>query len=54
MICGIAYGPVLSLVIVNAAFSGSTSIFALTITFPRSKGPAFAGLTIDSPYGAPL
>src|SRR6202035_3860947 len=48
-IVGILYGPVLSLVIVNTAVVGSTSIFARTITFPRSNGPALAGLTIDSP-----
>src|SRR3984957_5606552 len=53
-IVGILYGPVLSVVIVNAAVSGSTSIFARTITFPRSNGPAFAGFTIDRPNGAPL
>ena len=51
--CGIAYGPDGSVVIVNAAVVGSTSIFARTITFPRSNGPAFAGFTIDRPYGAP-
>jgi hypothetical protein len=35
------------------AIVGSTSIFARTTTWPRSNGPAFAGLTIDNPYGAP-
>src|ERR1022692_109174 len=51
--CGIAYGPVLSVVIVNSAVNGSTSIFALTTTLPRLNGPATAGVTIDNPYGAP-
>src|SRR5450759_5360463 len=56
---GILYGPALSLVIVSAEVIGSTSIFALTSTqshgvpCSRSYGPAFAGLTIDRPKGAP-
>jgi hypothetical protein len=41
-------------VIVNAAVSSFTSIFARTMTFPRLNGPATAGFTIDSPNGAPL
>ena len=44
-------------VIVRAAVSGFTSIFALTTTGRpscRSNGPAFAGFTIDRPNGAPL
>ena len=43
-------------VIVSAAVCGSTSIFARTTTgLPswRSNGPAFAGLTIERPNGAP-
>src|ERR1700733_2042103 len=50
--CGIAYGPDGSVLIVSAAVVGFTSIFALTITCPRLNGPATAGLTIDRPYGA--
>ena len=52
-IVGILYGPESSVVIVSAAVVGLTSIFARTMTFPRLNGPATAGLTIDSPYGAP-
>ncbi len=52
--CGIAYGPDGSVVTVNAAVIGFTSIFARTTTLPRSNGPAFAGFTIDRPNGAPL
>src|SRR6202035_1796625 len=51
---GIAYGPELSLVIVSAAVSGSTWTVARTMTLPRWNGPASAGLTIESPNGAPL
>ena len=43
-------------VTVNAAVSELTSIFARTTTGRpscRSNGPAFAGLTIDKPNGAP-
>ena len=61
MIVGILYGPALSLVIVSAAVIGSTSIFAHdhnhtrddSLVSSRSNGPAFAGLTIDRPNGAP-
>ncbi len=39
---------------VSAAVARSTSIAARTTTSPRSNGPAFAGTTIERPYGAPL
>ena len=41
--CGIAYGPEGSVVIVSAAVNGSTSIFARTITLPRWNGPRSRG-----------
>jgi len=40
-------------VTVSCAVRGSTSIFARTITSPRSNGPATAGLTMLNPNGAP-
>ena len=48
MICGSG-----SVVIVNCAVCGSTSIFARTICVCSLNGPAMIGTTIDRPYGAP-
>ena len=53
MICGIAYGPVSSVVTVSVEFSGSTSIRARTTTSPRLNGPATACVTMLNPNGAP-
>ena len=38
----------------HPAVVGSTLIVARVTTLPRLNGPATAGTTIDSPYGAPL
>jgi hypothetical protein len=53
MICGNAYGPVSSVVIVNSDVTGSTLILARTTTSPRLNGPATAFVTILNPNGAP-
>src|ERR1700722_808290 len=42
-----------SLVIVTAAVDGSTLILERTVTSPRLKGPAIAGVTTEIPKGAP-
>ena len=52
-ICGTAYGPVSSVVIVSVEVSGSTSIRARTTTRPRLNGPATACVTMLNPNGAP-
>ena len=49
MICGNG-----SVVTVNRAVRGSTSILALTTCVRRVNGPTTSGTTIDRPYGAPL
>src|ERR1019366_3849262 len=43
-----------SLVVVICAVFGLMAIVARTTTFPRLNGPATAGVTMDSPNGAPL
>ena len=52
-ICGSAYGPVSSVVIVRSEVVGSTLILARTTTRPRLNGPATAFVTMLSPNGAP-
>ncbi len=52
-ICGIAYGPVSSSVIVAVELSASMLMRARTTTRPRLNGPAIAGVTILNPNGAP-
>ena len=43
-----------SVVTVNCAVIGSTSIFARTTCVCNVNGPTCNGTTIDNPYGAPL